>query len=328
MDPTDYPVLRADRDRWVVRQRGARPTGTLHARQHGGWLWEEEPGPGQPPLRSLTVFLTNRECPWRCVYCDLWQHTLDVPVAPGDIPHQLETALAEAGAEPQQLKLYNAGSYFDRGAVPEIDDAVLARRIGPLQRVVVESHPRLVRDRTWRFRDLLARAGGANLEVAMGLETAHSQVLEKLNKGVSLDEFARVARTLNREGVAWRAFVLVQPPFETEADAAAWAVRSAAYAFECGARRVTLIPVRSGPGALARWQTTGVWSPPRWETVETALEGSLALGAGWVEVDGWDLDRLAGCAACRGARRERLERMSRSQRWEPRIPCPVCGAGG
>ncbi len=23
-----------------------------------------------------TIFLTNRECPWHCVMCDLWKNTL------------------------------------------------------------------------------------------------------------------------------------------------------------------------------------------------------------------------------------------------------------
>ena len=30
-----------------------------------------------------TIFLTNHECPYRCLMCDLWRNTTDAPVPPG-----------------------------------------------------------------------------------------------------------------------------------------------------------------------------------------------------------------------------------------------------
>ena len=46
-----------------------------------------------------TLFLTNRECPFRCLMCDLWKNTLAEPVSRGDIPTQIRWALGnEAGA--------------------------------------------------------------------------------------------------------------------------------------------------------------------------------------------------------------------------------------
>ena len=40
-----------------------------------------------------TVFLTNRECPFRCLMCDLWKHTTDETVPDGAIPAQIDFAL-------------------------------------------------------------------------------------------------------------------------------------------------------------------------------------------------------------------------------------------
>src|SRR5204863_7836858 len=40
-----------------------------------------------------TVILTNRECPWRCIYCDLWKNTITETVPPGAIPAQIDFAL-------------------------------------------------------------------------------------------------------------------------------------------------------------------------------------------------------------------------------------------
>ena len=43
--------------------------------------------------------------------------------------------------------------------------------------MIVESHPSLVGERTWRLRDRLARGSHTTrLEVAMGLETAHPEL--------------------------------------------------------------------------------------------------------------------------------------------------------
>ena len=47
----------------------------------------------------------------------------------------------------------------------------------------------------------------------MGLETAHPDALARLNKGCTLDDFARAARALAAHGVGLRVFLLVHPPF-------------------------------------------------------------------------------------------------------------------
>ena len=54
---------------------------------------EERWSPMARMRRSMTVFLAGSECPFTCVFCDLWQYTLDEPTPPGAIPQQLEIAL-------------------------------------------------------------------------------------------------------------------------------------------------------------------------------------------------------------------------------------------
>ena len=78
-----------------------------------------------------------------------------------------------------QLKLYNAGSFFDPRAVPEADYDGIAARLAGFTHVIVESHPALVGARTWtasrRARAGVAPEAPPALEVAMGLETAHPE---------------------------------------------------------------------------------------------------------------------------------------------------------
>lgn len=327
-----FPGSEAGRDAWVLARR-REPRAALDPRRAVGAFVEPEPNGSGEVVPVLTVLLTNRECPWRCVFCDLWRHTLTRPVAPGDIPAQVGEVLRDArwaSAGPRWAKLYNAGSFFDPGAIPPADDPVIAGMLGGFDRVIVESHPSLVGDRCWRFRDHLARAGRERrqeptLEVAMGLESADPGVLARLNKRMTPEDFAVAAGRLRREGVAARAFVLVQPPFERAADPAEAAVRSAAFAFGCGVDVVSLIPVRGGNGVLEDLQAEGHFQPPDLGTLERAVDGALALGAGRVLADLWDLERLRGCGVCYPRRRERLNAMNLGQRWLPAVACPACG---
>jgi radical SAM enzyme (TIGR01210 family) len=253
--------------------------------------------------------------------CDLWKNTLTEMVPAGAIPAQIDFALARLEAKPQQIKLYNSGSFFDPAAIPLVDYPSVSRTIGFAENVVVESHPRLVGEKTLQFRDLLCGC----LEVAMGLETIHPQVLPRLNKKFDLDHYSRAAEFLRKEDIAMRAFVLVKPPFMDDAEALEWAVKSASFAFDCGASVVTLIPTRGGNGAMERLQETGEFSPPRLAILERALELALNLRAGRVFADTWDLERFSDCSACLETRRQRLHNINLSQTPLPAIDCRVCG---
>ena len=63
-------------------------------------------------VNVATIFLTNRECPFRCLMCDLWKNTTDKSVPPGAIATQIDFAL-ERLPPAHQVKLYNSGNFFD-----------------------------------------------------------------------------------------------------------------------------------------------------------------------------------------------------------------------
>ncbi len=266
-----------------------------------------------------TVFLTNRECPWRCLMCDLWKNTLEHSVAPGMIPAQIEYALQRLGAA-RQIKLYNSGSFFDPRAIPIEDHPTIAARVREFDRVIVECHPKLVGDACFKFRDRLA----GTLEVAMGLETAHPQVLERLNKRMTLDDFSSAAARLRAHGIGLRVFILVKPPFMQEEEALEWAYRSLDFAFKCGATAATLIPTRTGNGAMDQLARIGEFSPPQLRTVEAAAAYGLSLGKGRVFVDLWEPSLQPTCPACVEARIDRLRHLNLSQVSPAPVSCHVC----
>ena len=288
-----------------------------------GFLVEEERRPGGELEPVLTVFLAGSECPFTCVFCDLWRYTLDTPTPLGALPAQVRVALTDAAvrrANPRRIKLYNASNFFDPRAVPSSDLLVLADLLRPFAGVTVECHPRLVGDACLEFADRLQ----GRLEVAMGLETVHPEALARLNKRMSVDDFTRAAARLRRAQVEVRAFVLVGAPFVPREEGASWVVRSVAHALEQGAAVVALIPVRGGNGEMERLLASGAFHPPALRDLETALEGALGLGTGVVLADLWDAARLPACEVCRPPRLQRLGRMNRTGRVEPAVRCASC----
>jgi radical SAM enzyme (TIGR01210 family) len=316
-DAAVYPARPGERDRFVLQRRGAREP--LDPWRHQGVIVEDERSPQGNADRIATVFLTGRECPWRCAMCDLWRYTTPTDTPAGAIPAQIARARAEvAGERITAMKLYNAGSFFDPRAVPEDDYPAIAASLSGVRRVIVESHPSLVGDRVDRLQQQLARARATRaptLEVAMGLETAHPEALARLNKRFTLADFERAAAALTAREVQVRVFLLIAPPFVPEDEQDAWLLHSLDAAFECGAAVVSLVPTRDGNGTVEALAAAGLFRVPTLDVIERSFARALAhaRGRGLVFLDLWDLDRFAAGGKCAPARRAALAAMNRAQ---------------
>jgi radical SAM enzyme (TIGR01210 family) len=302
-------------DEWILSHRP--PHVPPPADRPVGWFVEPEAAGAGRLVQVATVFLANRECPFRCLMCDLWKYTRPTPVAPGQIPAQIRLALEQLPPA-QHLKLYNAGNFFDPLAIPPEDYEEIARLAAPFERLIIECHPRLLGQRFLKFRRLFP----GELEVAMGLETVHPQVLPRLNKRMTLADFAQAVGRLHAAGATARAFILVRPPFLSEEEGLYWACRSLDYAFSLGVSCCSLIPTRAGNGALDELARQGLFAPPSLDALEEALAYGLALGAGRVFVDLWDVAHVSPQAPRRAERLARLARMNLSQRYEPPLLPP------
>ncbi len=263
-----------------------------------------------------TVLLTNRECPFTCVFCDLWRHTLDAPTPRGSIVAQLQEALPQL-APVSVVKLYNAGNFFDPQAIPPEDWPAIAKLVNEARVVIVENHPRLTDDRVLRFREMLP----GRLEVALGLETAHEEILVRLNKQMTVADFERAARWLRDHDCDVRAFVQLGLPGLIGDDDVEWTVRSIETAFAAGAQAVSVIPSRAGNGLMDDWQIQGVFTPPRLESLHAVQQSGLALGAGRVFVDLWNAEQFASCPVCASQQVHALHQMNLTQ---STIPWPEC----
>lgn len=312
-----YPDNNIDRDRWIIVRRPARVA--LNVQEPYGFFVEHERSPVGEIIPVAAILLTNRECPFRCVMCDLWRHTLEEPVSRGAIPRQIDFAL-EKLPYARAVKLYNSGSFFDPHAIPPEDYNEIAARIHAFERVIVECHPQLVGARSLEFKSLLP----GRLEVAMGLETANPAVLERLNKRMTLEQFAVAADFLRSNDIDLRVFILVQPPFMKAEESLYWAERSIDFAFDCRAAVVTIIPTRGGNGAMEELAASGDFVAPDLDVLEQALTYGVSLKRGLVFADLWDLKSNSHCLSCLDARLARLKEMNLRQEIIELVTCDQC----
>ena len=301
-------------DKWIVSQRGNKnPVDPL---KPYGWLVEKERTISGSIADTGIIFLTNRECPFHCLMCDLWKNTTDISVAAGTIPDQIRYALEKMPGI-RHIKLYNSGSFFDTRAIPEEDYEEIAYLLENFQTVIVESHPKLINEKCLKFRDMLC----PDLHIALGLETANPDILEKLNKQMILDDFRKSVSFLSKNEIKSRAFILLRPPYLSESEGIYWAERSIDFAFDAGVECCTVIPVRAGNGAMDKLMENGDFNIPDIQSLEKVLEYGIGLNAGRVFADTWDLGLFSKCQKCTVKRTERLVEMNLNQKIYPRVEC-------
>ncbi len=301
-------------NKWIVSKRGAK--NLVDIDRPYAWLVEEERSISGQIEDTAIVFLTNKECSFKCLMCDLWKNTTDQSTPIGAIPKQLEWALSQM-PKTKHIKLYNSGSFFDEKAIPVEDYGEIASLLSNYETVIVESHPKLITEKCLGFRDMLK----PELQVAVGLETVHPEVLSKLNKNMTLEDFGKSIDFLSQNKISSRAFILLRPPFLTENEGVYWAKKSIDYAFKRGVECCTIIPVRGGNGAMERLHKKGQFEVPKIESLEAVLEYGIELQSGRVFADVWDLSLFSNCDLCLEAKTQRLNAMNLTQAINPNISC-------
>lgn len=303
---------------WIVSHRPARnkidPLRPYH------WMVEKERNAIGEIQETGIIFIANRECSFKCLMCDLWKNTTTDSVPAGAIPEQIRWAL-EQMPEIKQVKLYNSGSFFDERAIPVEDHGKIASLVSGFDTVIVEAHPKLIDRRCLEFNDML----NADLEVAIGLETVHPEVLQRLNKKMDVSDFVKAVKFLKRHHIRSRAFILLRPPFMTESEGVTWAKRSIDLAFDAGVECCTVIPVRPGNGAMDLLMKQGNFEKPSIDSLEEVLTYGINLNAGRVFADTWDLSQFSTCSHCLESRVNRLEQMNFGQQILSMTSCNYCG---
>ncbi len=284
---------------------------------HAVWSEREADGAGHT-VRVATILLKGPRCVLKCRHCDLWQFATNQPSRAGDILNQVETALEQL-PECQWIKLYNGGNFVDPRSIPQADLKPLAKLCSGFERVIVENHPRMMRDSLFRFAEGLS----GKLEVAMGLETANERVLRQLNKSMTLGDFAAAAEKLNRSGIDIRSFVVAGLP-GTSMDVKRDCMQSIHFAQVCGARHISIIPLRATNLVMQISARAGKCPPVSLPVLEAIMRDAAGRRRSVVTVDLWDLHRVTACPSCVTLRKQRIATMNLRQVALAPLHCPRC----
>lgn len=273
---------------------------------------ESEPDAELQLRSATTVFLLGKECPFRCLMCDLWRNTTDQRTEPGSLVRQLAAVLPSI-THRDTIKLYNASNFFDPQAVPTSDLAELAALVQDFKCVVVENHPKLIGPAVQAFADQI----NGQLQVAMGLETSDPERLSWLNKRMTVADYDLACRMLLDWGVSIRTFLLLPAPGVPTAEMVSHTLASVRHALTMGSDVTSLIPLRAGNGILDQLILDGSVTLAEGSLIIQTFELALQLPRQQrqrVLIDLWDLEKFFHTEVNRLALRERLINFNSHQR--------------
>ncbi|NIP34751.1 MAG: TIGR01210 family radical SAM protein [Thermoplasmata archaeon] len=235
--------------------------------------WREEELLDGETVETLVGILETRGCSHDrerggCTMCGYAGDTPLRPPEDEELLAQVEHVASRRG-EARWVKLYTSGSMLDPEEVPPAVLEVIVETFGDADMLTVESRAEHVtRHRVEALRDVPRR------EVAIGLESACDAVLsESVHKGMTLEGFRRAAGHVKDAGARLRAYVLLKPPFLTEAEAIEDSYEAALVAAHAGADVVSVNPVNIHGATMVDFlHYRGEYEPPWLWSVLRVLE--------------------------------------------------------
>ncbi|WP_157116503.1 hypothetical protein [Nocardia vaccinii] len=225
----------------------------------------------------------------------------------GNLREQVAQLLRRTDDEPDydMLALYNDGSFFARREVPTDVQIDIARRVAAtgVRRLVVESLPQFIT--TGTLVPFVEALGDVQLEVGIGLQSADRLVRETLvNTRVTRESFEAAVTLMQAHNVIPKVYLMIGPPFLTEAEAMTDVIGSTAYVASLGVSGVTLCPTRLAPNTVAWWlYQRGHYRAPNLWTVVDAVRGAhtkAAVRVACINMRGTDFDSVYpdSCELC------------------------------
>jgi hypothetical protein len=188
-------------------------------------VWLDEDNTPDGVCQSLTIILNTGGCRWAraggCTMCGYVAESVEGGTVPLEaLTDQLDACLdherAEADEPSPLVKIYTSGSFLDEREVPAQFRERVAETFADRERLVVESLPDFVA--ADKLRDFTDR--GLTTDVAVGLETATDRVRHDcVNKYFEFDEFVTASERASAADAGIKAYLLMKPPFLSEAEA-------------------------------------------------------------------------------------------------------------
>ena len=241
-------------------------------------VWKEQELVRGKPVDAGVIILRTTGCSHfhkgGCSMCG-YNFESDRNVTPENITKQFDNAMRDLG-KVGFLKVYTSGSFLDECEIPSTVAEHILRTSADLgSRLLFESRPEFVTS----SRLDAVRALHSDVEVALGLESANDRILEySINKGFLKADYESAAKTIKQKGLDVRTYVLLKPPFLTEAEAIEDSIRTIGFAAELS-DTISLNPVNVQKGTMVErlWRNWAYRPPWLWSVLEV-LKSSTSAG--------------------------------------------------
>lgn len=244
-------------------------------------------------VKRVIIYLRSSGCWWAvstgktprlkpgCLFCEhsVAQTTFGKPISTKDYVEQFIKEFQKYDyKEHPILCVYNEGNFFNENELPAEARREILRIIShnrDIKSVILESLPRFITEEV--LAETVEILRNKRVEIGVGLESANPLIRSLcINKSFDLQTFERVAELVNKYADLL-VYVLIKPPFLTEAEALIDAINTAWYAFSHGARVVSLEPLSVGEYTMQGFlYKVGLYRPPwLWTVLEVARIASL-----------------------------------------------------
>ena len=305
---------------------GRRPRRRKPANDEPAAVWKEKELVADEQVDAGVVILRTTGCShFHAGGCSMCGYNAEssADISAEDLGRQFERAVSKLG-DVAVLKVYTSGSFLDRSEVPStVAGSILDHCAGTSTRLLFESRPEYVTDES--MAAVVERHG--NVEVAMGLESANDRVLKySVNKGFTFSDYERATKAIAGAGARIRTYLLLKPPFLTEAEAMEDAIASARKVDHLS-DTISINPVNVQKGTLVErlWKGWAYRPPWLWSVLHVLREISSLDARIVCDPTGGGRERGAhNCGECDGASLEAISRFSMSQD-RADLDVPACG---
>ena len=208
-------------------------------------------------LSEKVIILESGKCAWgKCIFCSFGKKDAG-PADVNYLKHRIDRGLD--GGTVHTLKFFNSGSFLDKNQVPtEAQDYLFKKcNVSGVKELIVECRPEFLSEETlW---ELKKRTGLLRLTFALGLEVADDRVLEKIQKGMTLDKYERAAKLLKKFGFGVRTYLMANLPFVK--DVRGSLDRSVKYALKFSDSVAIINAFAYGYSGLFKMWLDGDWRP-------------------------------------------------------------------
>ncbi len=209
--------------------------------------WSEEDRALGKKVKAFVLILRTRGCSWAISSggCTMCGYSNDVcPRGPKreEIIEQVKEA-SRSYSEEEYVKIFTSGSFLDENEIPKDLWSEILGRFEGAELISIESRPEYVtEDKIIELKGICGRIG-AELEISLGLESSNERILIKyVHKGFRVEDYVRAAKKIREEGVNVKTYVLLKPPFVTEAIALRDCINSSCFAANFS-EKVSINPV-------------------------------------------------------------------------------------